>query len=556
MFVQNLLKSGWIHALFIGLLTYPLGTLSQKFVANNPDINILTYTCLCMLSTSWILLVIAGPGKLTTQALKQVHTWVYGVLEMFTISIGIVIMIYISATEAAALARTTAIFTFLLSSILLQQRSSFFEKFGFCILILGFFTSIYMIEADIKIKVLLTFLVAFKNFLQAAKKTTIELHKINRKTRNFKEELRVTGSVMAISSLIITIGLISVAICQSFYGVTIHEALPDLNDFANKKMYVMAIVAGIVIISVSRYLEFYVSKTLGSRYLMAMASLQIVGIYGLERILSHTGYFEMTSFSKGQYLALGIILLGNVVIALAGFIKDMRFIKTGTIQDTLKNMEENFVDSKRDFNLVKLNLTSLLALYDEDSKKLSEDINIDRIKLDNIMSYDLEDVKLKRGIAKKINEFASHNVALKDKLTKAYNRYYLANKVNELLDKEIDFKLYLLDLNKFKYVNDTFGHKAGDMTLVETVKRLNSLMDKESVFRVGGDEFVLIQYKDLDIDLYDKILEAIEEPISYKEHILESSTSIGFTLSSQHHDLNEMLAFADKAMYKNKKDTR
>ncbi|MCP4365560.1 MAG: GGDEF domain-containing protein, partial [Planctomycetes bacterium] len=196
--------------------------------------------------------------------------------------------------------------------------------------------------------------------------------------------------------------------------------------------------------------------------------------------------------------------------------------------------------SQRDFDLVKLNLTSLLSLYDEDSKKLSEDIKIDRIKLDNIMNYDLEEQKLERKIAKKINEFASHNVSLKDKLTKAYNRYYLANKVNKLLKNGTEFKLYMLDLNKFKYVNDTFGHSAGDATLVETVKRLNALMGKKSIFRVGGDEFVLIQYKDLETDLHDQILEIIEEPISYEEHSLEISTSIGFAKSSQHTNFDEM----------------
>ncbi|MCP4354482.1 MAG: diguanylate cyclase, partial [Proteobacteria bacterium] len=59
-------------------------------------------------------------------------------------------------------------------------------------------------------------------------------------------------------------------------------------------------------------------------------------------------------------------------------------------------------------------------------------------------------------------------------------------------------------------------------------------------------------YKDLETDLHDQILEIIEEPISYEEHSLEISTSIGFAKSSQHTNFDEMLEFADKAMYKDK----
>ena len=73
-------------------------------------------------------------------------------LEMFTLSVGIVIMIYISATEAAALARTTAIFTFLLSILFLQQPSTKSERVGFLILIFGFLYSVTFNRFTITIK--------------------------------------------------------------------------------------------------------------------------------------------------------------------------------------------------------------------------------------------------------------------------------------------------------------------------------------------------------------------------------------------------------------------
>ncbi|MCP4355541.1 MAG: diguanylate cyclase, partial [Proteobacteria bacterium] len=92
--------------------------------------------------------------------------------------------------------------------------------------------------------------------------------------------------------------------------------------------------------------------------------------------------------------------------------------------------------------------------------------------------------------------------------------------------------------------------------LVETVKRLNSLVGKDSVFRVGGDEFVLIQYNDLETDLRDLILKIIEEPINYEDNKLEISTSIGLVQSSKYDDLDAMLAVADENMYKDKESRK
>lgn len=554
---SQLLKSGWIHAFIMGLIIYPIGTITQKFVAINTDINIIAYTCLCMLSSSFILLIMAGPGTLTKESLKLPHTWIYGLLEMFTLSVGVAIMIYISATEAAALARTTAIFTFLLSIIFLNQATSKTEVFGFAILVLGFLYAANLIDLPAQVKISLIILIIVKNFLQASKKITAELHKTNRKAKNFKEELRVTGVVMAVSSLLISISLATLAYLQEKYSFNIHPQIPTFDDFINFKLFIISIWGGILLLSILKYLEFYVSKTLGARYLMAMASLQIIGIYFIEKILSLFGIIDMKDFTTENFIALGIIFLGNIVIASSGFIKDMKFIKKGRIQNTLSNLDTNFVDNEEDFNVAKTNLNSILSMFEHDINKVTDKLGSIQENLENLVESEYGEFKLKLTTAKKINNFASMNVSLKDQLTKAYNRYYMEQKTTALFEAGINFKLIYLDLNKFKPVNDKYGHEVGDKVLIEVTQRLESLLDDNDILvRLGGDEFVIVKISNFN-SIAKTIVEIIEKPFNIDNlNEIKISTAVGISESSStYQSLEDMLDSADKQMF-NDKDKR
>tara|TARA_Y100001960_G_scaffold308147_1_gene365182 strand:+ start:5434 stop:7104 length:1671 start_codon:yes stop_codon:yes gene_type:complete len=552
--INQLWKSGWIHAFIMGLLIYPTGTITQKIVAVNGDINIIAYTCLCMLSSSFILLIMAGPGTLTKESLKLPQTWIYGLLEMFTLSVGVAIMIYISATEAAALARTTAIFTFLLSIIFLNQPTTKTEVAGFAVLVLGFLYATELIELPTQVKISLILLIIVKNFLQASKKITAEVHKTNRKAKNFKEELRVTGVVMAVSSTLISITLAGLAYLQERYHFNIHPQIPTYEDFISFKLFIVAIWGGILVLSVLKYFEFYVSKTLGAKYLMAMASLQIIGIYFIEKALSLFGLIEMKDFSTENFIALGIIFLGNIIIASSGFMKDIKFIRKGKVQNTLSNVDSNFVDDEVDFNVAKTNLNSILVMHDNDLDKVIKELDANKENIEGLLLNNFHNFKLKINTAKKINNYASLNVSLKDHLTKAYNRYYMEQKTNTFFENDISFNLVYLDLNHFKPVNDKYGHEVGDMVLIEVANRLNSLLDSNDILiRLGGDEFIIIKLSNLE-GIAQKVINALEKPMKFNElDEIRISTAVGISEhSSSYQSLDDMLDDADKSMYKDK----
>lgn len=150
-------------------------------------------------------------------------------------------------------------------------------------------------------------------------------------------------------------------------------------------------------------------------------------------------------------------------------------------------------------------------------------------------------------------------LALYDALTDCANRVLLEERFAYERSKakraSSTFSLVYLDLDKFKPVNDTFGHEAGDLVLKTVVKRIKQeIRSHDLVARVGGDEFVVLFSDRVDSQtMKQKLIEAIQQPILFQETELVVSASIG--LASYPKDGKELallLNIADKNMYADK----
>jgi len=122
--------------------------------------------------------------------------------------------------------------------------------------------------------------------------------------------------------------------------------------------------------------------------------------------------------------------------------------------------------------------------------------------------------------------------------------------------------LFFIDLDKFKHINDSLGHGAGDSVLKIISKRLEDLIRKEdTVARLSGDEFTIIveelkNPEDASI-LAEKILEIVKKPIYIDNHQLYVSGSIGISMYPEDStDGQNLLKYADTAMYKAKEEGR
>ena len=121
--------------------------------------------------------------------------------------------------------------------------------------------------------------------------------------------------------------------------------------------------------------------------------------------------------------------------------------------------------------------------------------------------------------------------------------------------------IMLVDLDHFKYINDTLGHSIGDQMLIELAKRIKSVLrDEDTVSRSGGDEFVIVlptASANNAANLADRLLEIISVPFTVEQHELITTASIGIAIyPNDGNDIEMLYKNADNAMYKAKQAGR
>jgi diguanylate cyclase (GGDEF)-like protein len=166
-----------------------------------------------------------------------------------------------------------------------------------------------------------------------------------------------------------------------------------------------------------------------------------------------------------------------------------------------------------------------------------------------------EDITDRARNEKRIAFLAQH-----DLLTGLANRALFAEKLDDAAKRlqrhGTTFTVLMLDLDKFKNVNDTLGHPAGDQLLVEVAQRLrSSLRDTDVLARLGGDEFAIIQENENNqcegaISLALRIIGLVGEPFDLHGHRVGVGTSIGIAFAPEHGtDAETLLKKADLALY-------
>ena len=155
--------------------------------------------------------------------------------------------------------------------------------------------------------------------------------------------------------------------------------------------------------------------------------------------------------------------------------------------------------------------------------------------------------------------------ALYDPLTGLPNRSLLQDRLEQAIAqsrrKRRPFAVALMDLNRFKEVNDTLGHDVGDELLREVAARLRrAVRAEDTVARMGGDEFVVLLHDLVEADVAaccGKLLAALSAPFEWDGHAIDLGASIGIALCPVHgRSPGALIRFADIAMYAAKRSGR
>ena len=150
------------------------------------------------------------------------------------------------------------------------------------------------------------------------------------------------------------------------------------------------------------------------------------------------------------------------------------------------------------------------------------------------------------------------HMAYHDQLTGIPNRYFLMEKLNDLVESSrengANFALLFLDLDRFKVVNDTFGHEIGDKLLIEIANKLKDLLGENDIIsRYGGDEFtILLSHSNVQRarDIAQSILTYLSEPFYHCHNEIFVTPSIGISIFPEHgKTFDTLVKNADLAMY-------
>ncbi len=268
---------------------------------------------------------------------------------------------------------------------------------------------------------------------------------------------------------------------------------------------------------------------------------QLLRIYGLEPISAnqHGAVFEQRLHPDDRAAALARVTAG--ITSTVPFFNAFRIVRPDGETRHIRSSSVTFTDTEGERKLIGANwdVTEDIALRDdlERAKQLAEARNLELEAARSRIEYN----------------------ALHDHLTGLPNRRFLDQRLDDWIAEKVAYCAILhIDLDRFKQINDTLGHRAGDAMLMHTAQVLTSIVgDTDFVARIGGDEFLVLcdacHSQEAVTDLADTIIDALRQPAAFEGHICRFGASVGiaWTVGSTV-DAKQSLMNADIALYRAK----
>lgn len=483
----------------------------------------------------------SGYGLFFLRTLKNGYTWLYTIMQLFMNVAGIYILVYITTTEAFLLQRFAIIISLFLGFLFLNRTIKTRDFIGIGLIMLGIGLVLSGFDQVTGITVFL--LVTIAGFMSAGRSLIAEIHPIYNQANDNLERIRCTGVITLISSVLFLSFIFTLSLVKSYVGadsgIQLINWAPSLDQFFNKYNFYYGIIIGFLVIPLDTWLFFRKAKLLTAEVSMMTTAFLPLVILLTEYTFSVFGLLDIKGISNLDLVSGLIIMSGALYLMIS---------RMNNSSPKLTRREKSYV---RDAKVLAL---AGLEFAKNDNNKLAKLLNINVELLNDILKE--KAVLTKKDLAKIRRNFAE-KIALFDSLTGLQNRMHFKGNLYSLANSET-VSLLFLDLNKFKPVNDTYGHEAGDELLQQVALRLSKAYPKASITRFGGDEFCMIftnknkyQARQLAKDI--KSLVSIPFKLDIAGVSVDISTSVG--VSNYPEDVptvNDLVALADAKMYEDK----
>jgi diguanylate cyclase (GGDEF)-like protein len=541
---KDMIKT-WFVALFLITVMWSLGNVSLSYASKILGANAVIYTCSLFLGSALSLLLYAGKGDLGKETLRSADTWGYGLILItgFLVSFGI--FMHTTSAEGTLLQRLSIIASSIIGFIFLGKRVGLQQLLGLFLVLIGV-VSVAVKTPDEYKGIIYSLIIVFA-FLQAGRALLAETHKTHNYAtlnRTTKDRVRVVGYIMFVVSIIFLGLSFMFSLIEYSTNSVVSTLVPSLKEFTNPYSIFSGLIVGFIIVGPIRFLEFHVTNKIKAENYLALSAISPFSTLFWEWATSPITHLSLKEFSSSDLLAGIIILIGGLIIAFSKAKKQIVDDVNEYVYQTYTDIES--VEDSKDI------LQKSLTYCNNDLTKLSKLLNLPVDALKVVLEKD--NIALKKDTLKRIERTYRLEISSKDSLTGILNRSGLMQNLEKLITKNKDFTLFYIDLNKFKPINDTYGHQAGDEALQTMANRL-AVYNKHAkiVSRIGGDEFVIILEKNLDINEFTKNLHTVIEEffvLPSVNMVAGMSASIGYVKSVDYkgYKAEDLLKIADKMM--------
>lgn len=540
----NSIPLGWWYALAIGTFFHPVANLASRVGVANFNAHPIAYTCVIILGTALGLFIVSKPGPLGWDTLRRSETWIYGLLNTAVFAFGVAVMLYITATETSAVLRISAVMAFILSVLFLGHRTTLAEALCLLIMTAGVVIILCLSGVHGVAMIELCSLVLLSGIAQGAQMLVVERHKTNRVAVSAAQNLRVTAVVMGVTATLMAGLFLTLGWVKGLVHVEVWPMLPTVQDFFNWPAFVVGTFIGVVIRAPSKYCEFYAAKTISAKYLLAVIALQPIFTGFFEMFLDAIHYMPMRTLNASDWMGLLMVSGGSALLAVAG----VKQHKKGALRT---NDDNETVLDQSTLQLVHDMLQATVVFTKGNKARAAKVLGLTPQAFQELLQ-DRRQARLTQTLAKQLQDRFAQHVAMADPLTGLANRLQFTTALEQKLKGKATVYVALIDLNKFKPVNDTYGHAAGDQLLRQVAKRLQQAAPKgATVARLGGDEYALFSTAAINARA---ITAKLSAPYKTKVGVLNISASIGMAAAPKDGKTAAVLLnAADKRMYSGKK---